>query len=81
MAQILSASIYGLNGQSIGTAQGQTLGFPTQGILIRPNTSSATYNGVTCPTIIQLLPAGTKVAQDQYFCVTALATVITAANT
>lgn len=81
MAQVLSASIYGLNGNSIGTAQGQTIGFPTQGILIRPNTAlGTTFNGVTCPTIIQMLPAGTRVAQDQYFCVTALATVITAAN-
>lgn len=80
MSQILSASIYGLNGQSMGTAQGTTLGFPVQGILIRPAPPATVFNGVTCLTIIQMLPAGTKVAQDQYACVTATATVISSAN-
>ena len=80
MAQILAASIYGLNGASMGTAFGTTLGFPTQGIMIRPAPVSTTFNGVTVLSIIQLLPAGTKVAQDQYFSVTAPATLITNSN-
>jgi hypothetical protein len=81
MATILSASIYGLNSQSMGTGtQGVTMGFPTSAILIRPAPAGTVYNTVTMATIIQLLPMGTKVAEDQFYTATALATVITSAN-
>lgn len=80
MAQILSASIYGLNDFDLGTAFGSTMGFPTQGILIRPAKAGTTRNGITMLTIIQMLPAGTKVAQDQYYTNLATATAITNAN-
>ena len=80
MAQIVSVSVYGLNGSSTGTAQGVTMGFPTQGILIRPAPASTTFNGVTMATMIQMLPSGTRVAQDQWFSPTALETVITSSN-
>ncbi len=82
MATILSASIYGLNGNQFGTAQGVTMGFPTANILIRPApVTGSTFGTVTALSIIQLLPMGTKVAQDQYFAIAAPSALITAANT
>lgn len=78
MAQIVSANIYGLNGNALSA--NQTMGFPTQGIIVRSAPASTVMLGVTQLSIIQLLPAGTKVGQDQYFSPTAVATIITAAN-
>ncbi len=78
MANQLSASIYGINGQSVGTDRGVTMGFPSQGVVIRPAPSGTVFNGVTMVTVIQLLPTATKVTQDQYYTPTATATVITA---
>lgn len=80
MAQQLSASIYGYNGNSMGTATGVTMGFPTQGIVIRPAPAGTVFNGVTMVTIIQLQPTATKVGADQYFTNLATATAITNAN-
>lgn len=80
MAQQLSASIYGLNGNSFGSALGNTMGFPTQGILIRPAPIGTVIQSITMATIIQLLPSGTRVAQDQYFTNLATATAITNSN-
>ena len=80
MAQILSQSIYGYNGTSMGTAQGTTMGFPVQRIVIRPAPAGTVMNGVTMNTIIELLPSATKVGSTQYLSPTATASVITAAN-
>lgn len=82
MAQIFSASIYGRNSQPMGTAQGTTMGFPSQGVLIRPAPAgdSSLYNGVQTLSIIQMLPAGTKVSEDQYYAIASVSTLITAAN-
>lgn len=80
MAQQLSASIYGYNSSSMGTAQGTTMSFPTQLITIRPAPAGTVFNGVTMVTAIQLLPTATKVGADLFFTPTAVATVITAAN-
>jgi hypothetical protein len=80
MSQQLLASIYGINAQSTGGLAGTSMSFPTQGIMIRPAPAGTVFNTVTMATVIQLLPAGTKVAQDQYFTPTALVTVVNAAN-
>lgn len=79
MAQIVSVNVYGVNGFTFNTGVNATMGFPTQGILIRPS-PTLTLLGVPMLTVIQLLPTGTKVGEDQFFSPTATATVITAAN-
>jgi hypothetical protein len=82
MAQIFSASIYGLNGQSIGTAQGVTMGFATQSVIIRPAPPGAgsLFNTVQTLSIIEMLPAGTRVINNQWFAIAPVATLVTAAN-
>jgi hypothetical protein len=80
MAQQLSASIYGQNGNSWGNPQGEIMGFPTQGIVIRTLNPPVTLAGVVCNSQIQLLPYGPSPNQPLYFCPTAAATLITAAN-
>lgn len=78
MAQVVSVNVYGLNTNAFSA--NQTMGFPTQGIIVRPAPAGQVMMGVTMATVIQLLPAGTKVGQDQYSSPTALATIITACN-
>jgi hypothetical protein len=77
MAQIFSAIVYGVNGNASGI---QTMGFPSAQCIIRPAPANQVWFGVTMVSAIQLLPAGTKVGQDQYLSPTAVATLITAAN-
>lgn len=65
------ASIYGVNANAFGTAQGRLISFPSTGVIIRPviadSTFNGTFNGVTMLSIIQLLPSGTVVNQPQYY--------------
>lgn len=78
MATTLSVNVYGVNGTAL--AANQTFGFPTANIIIRPAPSGTTMLGVPILTVIQLLPAGTKVGADQYQTPTATATVISSAQ-
>lgn len=78
MAQVVSVNVYGTNGAALGA--NITMGFPTQGIIVRPAPANSTMMGVAQLTIIQLLPAGTKVGQDQFSSPTALATIISSCN-
>ena len=80
MAQIFAASIYGVNSNARGTAQGVVMGFPSQNVTIQPAPSGTTFNGVTVNSVIQLIPGGTVVNQKQYFAAATVATLITAAN-
>lgn len=71
MAVAILASIYGVNANAFGTAQGRLVSFPANGILVRPATTDSTFNGtfngVTMQSVIQLLPSGTVVNQPQYY--------------
>jgi hypothetical protein len=71
MAVAILASIYGLNTNAFGTAQGRLVSFPANGILVRPVTTDSgfngVFNGVTMNSVIQLLPTGTVVNQPQYY--------------
>lgn len=78
MAQIVSVNVYGVNTSPFSA--NATMGFPTQGIIVRPAPANQTMLGVPMLTVIQLLPSGTKVGQDSYSSPTALDTVITACN-
>ena len=68
---IFIAPIYGINANATGTAQGRSMGFPSQSCLFRPvitdSTFDGTFNGVTVNAIIQLIPSGTVVNQPQYY--------------
>lgn len=80
MALQLSASIYGQDGYDWNKPMGVTRGFPTQGITIEPLTTPTAYSGVTCNSIISLLPTGLNTDPEKFYCPTAAATLITAAN-
>lgn len=80
MAQQLIASIYGINGNAIGTSAGQPQGFPTQGIRIYPVPSAKTFNGVTMVSVIEVLPTGLNQQGNKHYTAAATATLITAAN-
>lgn len=84
MALQLSASIYGIGAHAIGTAQGTTMSFPTQGIRIEPASLSGgtglTFNGVTMVSCIQVLPTGLNTNERRYYSPTPVATLVTAAN-
>lgn len=81
MAQILSASIYGVNGYDQGNTNGLTKGFPVQNILIESIANDPqTFSGVSCISKVTLLPTGLNVKGLQYYTPTAAATLITAAN-
>jgi hypothetical protein len=81
MAVSLSASIYGVNGKDLGYTDGRTFGFPTAGVIIRPSLPAVTLSGVSCPTIIQVLPTGLNQPGANYYTAASVASLITAANT
>ena len=80
MAQSLIASIYGQNSNDWNKPLGVTMGFPTQGIVIRTLNPAETYSGVVCNSAIQLMPYGPSPNQPQFYCPSSAATLITASN-
>jgi hypothetical protein len=66
MAQQFLASIYGYNGNAVGTSAGQPQTFPSAGVRIYPAPSSTTFNGVTAVSIIEILPTGLN-QKGRYF--------------
>ena len=80
MALQLTASIYGANQNDWNKPMGVTMGFPTQGIVIRALDQPTAYSGVTCLSQIQLLPYGPSTIQPIYFTPVASATLITNSN-
>jgi hypothetical protein len=78
MAQQVSVSIYGVNGNATG-AMGRIMGFPTQGIRIYPDATKS-FNALTMATVIEVLPTGLNQAANKFYTTTAIATIITAAN-
>lgn len=81
MAQTLSASIYGINNNDLGSTQGKTYGLPVGDLVIAPAITPKTFSGVECATIIQVQASGLNVNPTSYYTPTAVATLITAANT
>lgn len=80
MALQLTASIYGANQSDWNRPSGVTRGFPTQGITIEALSPAVSYSGVSCNSIITLLPTGLKVNGTQFYCPTVPATLITNSN-
>lgn len=78
MAAQIAASIYGANSNDWNNSNGVSMGFPSQGIVLRALPAGTVYSGVTCLTSIQLLPTGPSPIQPLYYCPTAIATLITA---
>lgn len=85
MALQLAASIYQVGDYPIGTDQGVSMSFPTQGIRLEPASltlgTNLTVNTRTMATCIQLLPSGLNTNEKRYYTSTALATLVSAANT
>ena len=80
MAQQVTASVYGLNQQDWNKPLGVTKTFPTQGLSLQHLSPAVSYSGVSCVTIIQLLPTGLNQTTQNFYSPTALATIATAAN-
>lgn len=87
---VVTASIYGVNGNDWGNPMGVNMGFPSQSIIVRPvktnpTDATVTMGGVTMVSIIQVLvPSiaveGSPVGNPQYYSPTAVATIITNSN-
>lgn len=87
---VVTASIYGVNGNDWGNVRGVSMGFPSQSIIVRPVKTNPTDNavvmgGVTMVSIIQVLfPSisveGSPAGQPQYYSDAAVATLITNSN-
>jgi hypothetical protein len=67
MAQMITASIYGANGNDYKTAGGATQVFPVSQILIKALSPAVTYGGVACNSIIFLLPTAPSPIQQQFY--------------
>lgn len=86
MALQVTASIYAVGENSIGTSAGTPMSFPTQGIRLEPanltltSVQDRTFNGVLVQTCIQLLPTGLNTNERRYYSAAALATIASAAN-
>jgi hypothetical protein len=84
MAQQFTASIYGFdngyNSYDWNATMGITRSFPSQGVTIEQMTQPTAYSGVTCNSIITVLPDGLNVKGVKYYTPTAIATLVTAAN-
>lgn len=79
MAQVISVSVYGVNGNAIGTSAGLTHGFSVAGIVIEP-ASGDTFNGVTMNSVIKALPDSAYRQADKYYSAATVSSLITAAN-
>jgi hypothetical protein len=85
MAQVISATIYGINENDLNsqTAQpgtpGITMAFSVQTITLQsiPPTS---YSGTVCNTRIIVLPTAPSPIQQRYYTNTAIGALVTAAN-
>lgn len=80
MAQFIAVSVYRINGDSIGTNQGQSWAFPTSGVLVRPVTNGQEANGVLQKSIIQLQPSGLNKDSNQYYTAKTVAEIVALAN-
>jgi len=65
--QIAPLSIYGENGNSWNNSQGVLMGFAPQSILVRTLAEPVSLAGVTCNSVVQLLPYGPSPNQPQYY--------------
>lgn len=80
MAQQIAASIYGANGNDWNTPMGKSMGFPSQGVLVRNLDQPTAYSGVTCNSQIQLLPYGPSPIEPVYYTPLTVAQILTLAN-
>jgi hypothetical protein len=71
MAQIFSASIYGFNnGQNSydwNVQMGIMRGFPATGVTVETLRQPTAYSGVTCNSLITVLPTGLNVHGTGYY--------------
>jgi hypothetical protein len=85
MAQVISATIYGVNGNDLNTGAtqpgtpGMTMAFSVQNIVLQ-SIPPTTYSGTVCNTEITLLPTAPSPIQQRYYTNTAIATLVAAAN-
>lgn len=84
MAQQFTASIYGMdngyNSYDWNREMGVLRSFPSQGVMMEQMTQPTAYSGVTCNSLITVLPSGLNTNAVKYYTPTALATLVTASN-
>jgi hypothetical protein len=80
MANILTASIYGYQGNPDYTSSmGIEIGFPTNQILIKPTSPAIQFQGVDCNSTIEIVTA--QPPFPIYYAKESASTLITNANT
>ena len=74
------ASIYGIDNYALekgtGTINGRLNYFPNSGNILYTAPTGTSFNGVTCNSVIELLPTGLVVNSKKYYAVQTLAELI-----
>lgn len=80
MAQMVTASIYGSNGNDYRNVAGVTQYFPVTNIMLKAISPAVSYAGVACNTAIIVLPTAPSPIQQIYYSPVATATIGAAAG-
>ncbi len=67
MANFINASIYGANENTWNKPMGVNRVFDVTGVNVYALTPPTAYSGVTCGTVIELLPTGLEVNGTKYY--------------
>ena len=76
-----AVSIYGANSNDWKTPMGTSMAFNGYTCVVRELTPNTAYSGVTCKSIIQLLPTAPSTIQPQYYSPKTVAELVTAFGT
>lgn len=78
---ITAVSIYGANGNDWNTPMGTSMAFNGATCVVRELIPNTTYSGVTCKSIVQLLPTAPSTIQPQYYSPKTVAELVSAFGT
>jgi hypothetical protein len=78
MANFINASIYGANKNDWNKPQGVNHVFPVNAIRVYP--TSASYSGVTCVTVIEVLPTGLNQQPEKLYTDKTVAAILAQGN-
>lgn len=80
MAQLIAASVYGIDGNALSSSHGRPMAFPSLGITVDTAAPGTVYAGVTCLSVIQVLPTGLNQPPVKYYTAKTVAEIVTLAN-
>ena len=79
MANIISATIFGANGNDWNQPSGVEMGFPTKNVVFK-GIKPTQYSGIICNSQIQVLPTAPSPIQQIYYTDEIVSDLITAAR-